>query len=158
MKIVADLTFEVTLDGSGRDPHPTPTTGQVRADGSDVTVELSRTPSLAGSGTRPLVRPLAQALEDNGLTVHLTGPSGPLLHVGHGVRAPWWQVPATGSRFIRVESVPRVLRSLRDGPRLFEVALPPLLVQPATALTRSRGQRLLLLARQVLRRVTNRRR
>lgn len=153
MRIVADLSFEVLLDEVG----PTPTTGRVRADGSDVTVEFSRTPSLAGSGTRPLVRPLAQSLDDNGLTVHLTGPSGPLLDVGHGVRAPWWQVPATGSRFIRVVSVPLAVRSLR-GPRLFKVALPPLVVQPGMALTRNRRQRLAIIARQLVRRVTNRRR
>ena len=153
MRIVADLAFEVQLDEVG----PTPTTGRVLADGTDVTVELSRTPSLAGSGTRPLVRPLARSLDENGLTVHLVGPAGPLLHVGHGVRAPWWQVPATGSRFIRVASVPLAVRSLR-GPRLFEVALPPLVVQPGTALTRSRRQRLVIIARQLLRRVTRRRR
>ncbi|HEY0240384.1 MAG TPA: hypothetical protein VGC37_17255 [Friedmanniella sp.] len=157
MKIVADLTFSVSLAGAGAGPDPTPTTGRVRADGSDVVVELSRSPSLAGSGTRPLVRPLAQALDDNGLTVHLTGPSGPLLHVGHGVRAPWWQVPATGSRFIKVASVPLVVRSLR-GPRLFQVALPPFVVQPGMALTRSRRQRVVLIARQLLRRLTSRRR
>ena len=157
MKIVADLTFEVSTDDTGTSPRPTRTTGRVWAAGSDVTVEFSQTPSLAGSGTRPLVRPVAQALDDNGLTVHLTGPAGPLLHVGHGVRAPWWQVPATGSRFIRVASVPLVLRSLR-GPRLFQVALPPLVVQPGTALTRTRRQRFVLIARQLLRRVTRRRR
>lgn len=157
LKIVADLTFEVESDDASRGAHPTRTTGRVQADGSDVTVELSSTPSLAGSGTRPLVRPLAQSLDDNGLTVHLVGPSGPLLHVGHGVRAPWWQVPATGSRFIRVVSVPRVVRSLR-GPRLFQVALPPIVVQPGMALTRSRSGRFVLIVRQLLRRVTNRRR
>jgi len=157
MKIVADLRFEVTTDGSDRDPHPTPTTGRVRADGSDVVVAFSQTPSLAGKGTRPVVRPVAQSLDDQGLTVHLTGPSGPLLHVGHGVRAPWWQVPATGSRLIRVASVPLALRSLR-GPRLFEVALPPLVVQPGMALTRTRRERVRIAARQLLRRVTRRRR
>jgi hypothetical protein len=156
MKIVADLHFEVTSD-DGRDPHPTPTTGRVRADGSDVTVELSQTPSLAGKGTRPVVRPLAQSLDDNGLTVHLIGPSGPLLHVGHGVRAPWWQVPATGSRFVRVASIPLAVRSLR-GPQLFKVALPPFVVQPGMALTRSRRERVFLIVQQLLRRVTNRRR
>ena len=50
MKIVADLSFEVTTDASGGGPHPNPTTGRVRADGSDVTVEFSQTPSLAGKG------------------------------------------------------------------------------------------------------------
>ena len=156
MKIVADLRFAVTTDDD-RDPHPAPTTGQVRADGSDVTVELSQTPSLAGKGTRPVVRPLARSLDDHGLTVHLVGPSGPLLHVGHGVRAPWWQVPATGSRFVRVASIPLAVRSLR-GPQLFKVALPPFVVQPGTALTRTRRERFLLIAQQLLRRVTNRRR
>src|SRR4051794_19976307 len=111
MRIVADLTFEVSPDDAPRGAHPAPTTGRVRADGTDVTVEFSRTPSLAGAGTRPLVRPLAQALDDQGLTVHLTGPAGPLLDMGHGVHAPWWQVPATGSRFIRVASVPLAVRS-----------------------------------------------
>ena len=157
MKIVADLHFQVMNDASGPGPHPAPTTGTVRADGSDVVVEFSQTPSLAGKGTRPVVRPVAQSLDDQGLTVHLTGPSGPLLHVGHGVRAPWWQVPATGSRLIRVASVPLALRSLR-GPRLFEVALPPLVVQPSMALTRTRRERVRIVARQLLRRVTRRRR
>ena len=157
MKIVADLTFEVVTDEKRRGLPPTPTSGRVQADGANVTVDFSRTPSLAGKGTRPLVRPLAQTLDEHGLTVHVVGPSGPLLHVGHGVRAPWWQVPATGSRFIRVASVPLAVRSLR-GPRLFEVALPPLVVQPGMALTRSRRERALVTARQLLRRVTNRRR
>jgi len=156
MKIVADLRFTVTTDDD-RDPHPTPTTGQVRADGSDVTVELSQTPSLAGKGTRPVVRPLARSLDDHGLTVHLVGPSGPLLHVGHGVRAPWWQMPATGSRFVRVASIPMAVRSLR-GPRLFKVALPPFVVQPGMALAKTRRERVLIIAQQLLRRVTNRRR
>lgn len=157
MRIVADLTFEVVSDDGARGTHPAPTTGRVQADGSDVTVQFSSTPSLAGTGTRPLVRPLAQTLDDNGLTVHLTGPSGPLLHVGHGVRAPWWQVPATGSRFIRVASIPLAVRSLR-GPRLFQVALPPLVVQPGMALTRGRRERFMIIVKQLLRRVTRRRR
>lgn len=157
MKIVADLRFEVTPDDSDRGAHPTPTTGRVRADGSDVTVDFSRTPSLAGKGTRPVVRPFARTLDEHGLTVHLVGPSGPLLHVGHGVRAPWWQVPATGSRLIRVASVRLAARSLR-GPRLFAVALPPFVVQPGTALTRTRRERLRLVASQLVRRVTRRRR
>jgi hypothetical protein len=157
VKIVADLHFEVSSGDTGRSPHPTPTTGRVRADGSEVTVEFSRTPSLAGGGTRPLVRPLARTLDDNGLTVHLTGPEGRLLDVGHGVHAPWWQVPATGSRFVRVASVPLALRSLR-GPRLFQAALPPRVVQPGTALTRNRRERLLIIARQLVRRVVRRRR
>ena len=156
MKIVADLSFEVTTDASGGGPHPNPTTGRVRADGSDVTVEFSQTPSLAGKGTRPVVRPVAQSLDEQGLTVHLTGPSGPLLHVGHGVRAPWWQVPATGSRLIRIASVALALRSLQ-GPRLFQVALPPLLAQPA-ALNLTVRRRRLLVVQQVLRRLTRRRR
>ena len=156
MKIVADLTFEVWPDGVDRGPHPTPTTGRVLADGLDVDVRFSRTPSLAGRGTRPVVRPLAQTLDDNGVTVHLTGPSGPLLHVGHGVQAPWWQVPATGSRLIRVASVPLALRSLR-GPRLFRVALPPLLATPR-ALDVPERRRRLLVVQQVLRRLTRRRR
>lgn len=157
MEIVADLTFSVTPDDSALGWRSSPVTGRVRADGSEVTVEFSQTPSLAGSGTRPLVRPLAHGLDDHGLTVHLTGPDGPLLRVGYGVRAPWWQVPATRSRRIEVASLPLALRSLR-GPRLFRVALPPLLVQPGTALTRSRRQRLALVVRQVLRRLTHRRR
>ena len=155
MNIVADLAFEVLLDADG--PHPTTTTGRVRADGSDVTVELSQTPSLLGSGTRPAVRPAARTLDEQGVTVHLVGPSGPVLHVGRGVRAPWWQVPATGSRFVRLASVPLVLRSLR-GPRLFEVALPPLAALPSTALAGSRRRRLALTALQLVRRVTRRRR
>ena len=156
MKIVADLTFEVTPGDAGRGAHPTPTTGRVRADGTDVVVELSADPSLAGTGTRPLVRPVARTLDEQGLTVRLTGPSGELVRLGHGVRAPWWQVPATGSRLIELASVPRVVRALR-GPRLFEVALPPLVAQPAV-LRVSRRRRALLVARQGLRRLTNRRR
>ncbi len=155
MKIVADLAFEVVTDAS-RGPHPTPVTGRVRADGSEVVVEFSDTPSLAGAGTRPLVRPLAEALDEHGLTVRLTGPSGTLLRLGRGVRAPWWQLPATSSRRIEVTSVPLALRSLR-GPRLFEAALPPLLAQPG-ALRLSRRRRALAVARQGLRRLTDRRR
>lgn len=156
MKIVADLTFEVDPGGPVRGPHPAPVTGRVRADGSEITVEFSRTPSLAGSGTRPLVRPLARSLDEHGLTVRLTGPTGTLLRIGHGVRAPWWQVPATSSRHIQVASVPLALRALR-GPRLFRAALPPLLAQPG-ALRLSRRRRAAAVVRQTLRRVTQHRR
>jgi hypothetical protein len=156
VKIVADLTFEVVPDGTARGEDPAPVRGRVLAGGSVVTVDFSRTPSLAGTGTRPLVRPLAHTLDEHGLTVRLTGPSGTLLRLGHGVRAPWWQVPATSSRRIEVTSVPLALRSLR-GPRLFAAALPPLLAQPG-ALRLSRRRRALAVVRQVLRRVTDRRR
>jgi hypothetical protein len=128
MRVRADLVFQV--DVPGRSADPTRCTGRVQADGQEITVRFSTTPSLGGSSTRPLVRPLAAQLERLGLTVSLVGPDGPLLRLGAGVRAPRWQWVATRSSRIELLSVRTWSRSLR-GPRLFEAALPTGAALPA---------------------------
>lgn len=158
MHVTADLAFQVEVDGSGRASQPIRCTGRLHARGQDVTVEFTPAPSLGGSSTRPLVRPLARRLAEEGLTVHLVGPDGLLLRLGAGVRAPRWQWLATRSRIIELGAPAVLARSLR-GPRLFEVALPPAVALPAaTRRQRSRRGRVLVAARQLGRRVTGRRR
>jgi hypothetical protein len=104
------------------------------------------------------VRPLAERLDDLGLTLVVRGPDGPLVRLGAGVDAPWWQWPATRSSRIELLSRRALTRSLR-GPRVFEVALPPSTVLPAvTDRQRSRRRRVAVALRQVGRRVTRRRR
>ena len=123
-----------------------------------MTVDLTPMPSLGGSSTRPLVRPLAQQLDDLGLTVQVAGPDGPLVRLGAGVRAPWWQRLVTRSSRIHLISVRALARSV-GGPRIFEAALPPAAVLPAvTDDQRSTRRRVAVAGRQLLRRVTRRRR
>ena len=156
LRVTADLAF--TVDVPGRAGSSTRCTGQVRAHGQQVTVELRPMPSLGGSSTRPLVRPLANHLDHLGLTLVVVGPDGPLVRLGAGVRTPWWQVVATHGSRIELVSVRALARSV-GGPKVFAVALPPAAVLPAvTRSQRSRRQRILVTARQVLRRVTGSRR
>lgn len=157
LQVRADLRF--TVDVPGRSARPTRCTGRVEADGGqDVIVTFAPMPSLGGTSTRPLVRPLAERLDDLGLTLHLHGPDGPLIRLGAGVDAPWWQWPAT--RSARIELLdPRALARSRRGPRVFEVALPPSAVLPAvTDRQRSRRRRVVTALRQLGRRVVRRRR
>lgn len=123
MHIVADLRFQVQTVEGGRGSSDAAVTGRVDADGSVVTVDFSRTPSLLGAGGRRRARALASALDTYGVTVRLRGPTGLLVSLGHGVTAPRWQRLATGSGQIRLGSRRILLRSLR-GPRLFAAALP----------------------------------
>ncbi|GAA1433123.1 hypothetical protein GCM10009616_24330 [Microlunatus lacustris] len=157
LRVTADLSF--TVDVPSRSARPTRCTGRVEADGGrDVTVSFSPVPSLGGSSTRPLVRPLAERLDDLGLTLHVHGPQGPLVRLGAGVDAPWWQWPATRSSRIELLDARALARSLR-GPRVFEVALPPSAVLPeVTDRQRSRRRRVGVALRQLGRRVVRRRR
>ena len=156
MQVVADLTFSVEVPGTP--VRPGRCDGRVRADGGQITVELDPMPSLAGATTRPLVRPLADRLATLGLTVQLVGPTGPLIRLGAGVRAPWWQVALTHGRRVELVSVRALARSL-GGPKVFEVALPDLAALPVlTRRGHSRRRRLLTAVRQLGRRVTGRRR
>lgn len=152
MLVTADLTFQVDLPDAGR------CTGRVHADGQDVTVEFDQMPSLGGSAARPLVRPLANQLDRLGLTVRVVGPDGPLIRIGAGARAPWWQRVATHGSRIELVSLRALVRS-RGGPRVFEVALPPAAVLPVvTGVQRSTRRRVVVLVRQLVRRLSGRRR
>ncbi len=159
LQIRADLTFTVDVPPhAGGGAHPARCTGRVRADGQQVDVHLSPMPSLGGSATRPLVRPLAQRLSDLGLTVQVEGPDGPLVRLGAGVRAPWWQQLVTRSSRIHLVSIRALARSV-GGPRIFEVALPPAAVLPAVFDDQRQPRRQLAVAvRQAARRVSRRRR
>lgn len=159
LQVRADLTFTVDVPphvGGGR--APTRCTGRVQADGQEITVDLSPMPSLGGSSTRPLVRPFAQQLDDLGLTVQVAGPDGPLVRIGAGVQAPWWQQLVTRSARIHLVSVRALTRSF-GGPRIFEVALPPAAVLPlVTDRQRTTRRRVAVTVRQLARRVVRRRR
>jgi hypothetical protein len=159
LQIRADLAFTVDVPHhGGRGSHPTQCSGRVRADGQQVDIHLSPLPSLGGSATRPLVRPLAQRLDDLGITVQVEGPDGPLIRLGAGVRAPWWQQLVTRSSRIHLISVRALTRSV-GGPRIFEVALPPAAVLPDLSDNDESSRRSLRIpARQLLRRVTRHRR
>jgi len=115
-------------------------------------------PSLGGSSTRPLVRPLANQLDRLGLTLTVVGPDGPLVRLGAGVRSPWWQVVATHGSRIELVSLRALARSV-GGPDVFAVALPPAAALPAvTRSQRSARRRVAVAARQLLRRVSGSRR
>ena len=156
LRVTADLAFAV--DVPGPKGSSTRCAGTVRADGQEVTVEFRPMRSLGGSSTRPLVRPLANHLDRLGLTLSVVCPDGPLVRLGAGVRAPWWQVIATHGSRIEVVSLRALARSV-GGPKVFSVALPPSAVLPAvTRDQRSPRRRAVVAARQMLRRVTGSRR
>jgi len=154
--VSADLTF--TVDVPAAAGPPARCTGRVTAGGHDIEVHLDPMPSLGGSSSRPLVRPLANQLDDLGLTLQVVGPDGPLVRLGAAARAPWWQLPATHGSRIQLLSLRALLRSL-GGPKVFDVALPPAAVLPAvTDRQRSTRRRLAVALRQRLRRLSGRRR
>lgn len=156
MLVTADLTFQV--DVPGRSAVDDRCVGRVQADGQVITVEFDPMPSLGGMSTRPLVRPLANQLHDLGLTVVVAGPDGPLIRVGAEARAPRWQQVLTRGLHVELVSLRAVARSL-GGPKVFKVALPPAAVLPrVTDEQRSTRRRASLAVRQVIRRVTGRRR
>lgn len=156
MLVNADLTFQV--DVPGRSANPTRCTGRVQADGHDITVEFDPMPSLGGSSTRPLVRPMANQLHRLGLTLVVVGPDGPLVRIGARAQAPWWQRFLTRGLHVELVSVRALARSF-GGPRVFEAALPPAAVLPAvTSAQRSTRRRVSVAARQTARRVIGRRR
>jgi hypothetical protein len=154
--VTADLTFQVEVPR--RTSEPTRCTGRVRADGHEINVDFDPMPSLGGSSTRPLVRPLANQLDRLGLTVVVAGPEGPLIRIGAEARAPRWQRLLTGGLRVELLSVRGLARSF-GGPRVFAVALPPAAVLPAiTDDQRTLRRRASILARQVVRRATGSRR
>ena len=156
LRVTADLAFAVDVPGSSGSS--TRCTGTVRADGQEVTVEFRPMPSLGGSSTRPLVRPLANQLDSLGLTLSVVGPDGPLVRLGAGVRTPWWQVIATHGSRIELVSLRALARSV-GGPKVFAVALPPAAVLPAVKrVQREPRRRTIVAARQLIRRVTGSRR
>ncbi len=156
MRVRTDLSF--TVDVPGRSGPPTRCAGRVVADGSDVTVSVSPTPSLGGSWTRPLVRPLAERLDELGLTLEVRGPDGPLVRLGSGVRAPRWQRVVTRSSRIHLVSARAIARSVR-GPKVFAAALPPSTTLPTVGdRQRSPRRRATVALRQLGRRLTGRRR
>lgn len=147
MRVTADLTFSVDLPNSaGR---PSRCVGQVVADGTEISVVFDPMPSLIVPAARPLARPLAAQLEQLGMSVQLIGPSGPLVRLGAGVRASWWQRIATRGAPIQLVSVRALIRSL-TGPRVFDVVLPSgSALQLAINAPRSGADRVRGLARQV---------
>ncbi len=156
MLVTADLNFQV--DVPGRSAGSTRCVGRVQADGQVITVDFDPMPSLGGSSTRPLVRPLANQLERLGLTLVVAGPDGPLVRIGAGVRAAWWQRLVTRGLRVELLSVRTLARSL-GGPKVFEVALPPAGVLPAvTDRQRTTRRRVSVAVRQAVRRVTGHRR
>ena len=115
--LIADLDFEVRTPESDQ-----PVGGRIRGDGELITIEVSRAPRVVSVGGRRQARELADLLDRHGLTVRLKSPSGWIFAAGHWVRAPWWQLPFTGTRRLRLGSVRALIAGAR-GPRIFDAAL-----------------------------------
>jgi hypothetical protein len=138
LTIEADLTFTASIVGQSRERAGGQSrgrrtagpaaiggvSGRVRADGSVVSMQFSRLPSLATPTAGSWGRAVADQLDREGVTVQVLGPDRTVVvELGHGVRAPRWQRLLTRSRLIRIRSLRSCFRSLR-GPRLLEMALP----------------------------------
>lgn len=94
----ADLAFSVELPGDHT------VTGRLTGSGTALSLTLSDPFAFAGRNDSLVIRPLARALAERGVSVTLVTPAGPLVTLGAS-RAPWWQRRVTGSRHIRVERV-----------------------------------------------------
>ncbi len=99
----ADLSFSVTVDGAEM-------SGTLRGTGSDLELTVSDPSLLGGSGTSP-ARLLADELARQGVRLRVTT-NRPLVSLGL-VRSSMLQRRVTGSRHIRVASVPAALRLVK---------------------------------------------
>jgi hypothetical protein len=106
LEISADLEFSLDAPGDRT------VTGVLRGSGTALELTVSDPSVFAGRGDARILRGLAAALADRGMSVRVVAPSGPLVTLG-ARRTPWWQRRVTGSRHIRIER----------GARLWSLAL-----------------------------------
>lgn len=96
LSVAADLDLSLELPGDRT------VTGRLTGSGSSLQLEVSDPFVFAGRQDSRSVRGVANALFDQGLSVTVLTPRGPLVTLG-APRTPWWQRRVTGSRHIRIE-------------------------------------------------------
>jgi hypothetical protein len=124
--VAADLA--VTLEVPDRDPVTATLTGS----GTRLELAVSDPAVFAGRGDAAVIRGLASTLASAGLSVRVSGPTGPLVTLG-APRTPWWQRRVTGSRHIRVERGAGLWSLARGRVRATAGALPTAALLPPPA-------------------------
>jgi len=107
LTVDADLEFSVDLPGQRT------VTGVLTGSGKALELRVSNPVMFAGRTDAQAVRGLAKGLADQGLSLSVVAPHGPLITLGT-TRASWLQRRVTGSRHIRIER-PAALWSLVRG-------------------------------------------
>lgn len=144
----ADLTVEADLQFSFDIPGSPTVTGSLT--GSSRTLELRVSdPSLfAGRADSAVIRGIARALAERGLSVSVASSSGPLVTLGVS-RTSWLQRWVTGSRHIRIERGPGLWALARGRTRspsggvlpATDLAPPPTLTPIAPTMSRRPSRR-----------------
>lgn len=96
LKIEADLTFEVSVDG-GR-----VTAGRLTSTGQDLELRVKHPQAFAGSQDAAGIRDMARTLSEHGLSLHVCDEDGNRLVSLGVVRPSWWQRRVTKSRHMRI--------------------------------------------------------
>jgi hypothetical protein len=92
----ADLEFSVDIPGQRT------LTGSLTGTGGALDLTVSHPFLFAGRSDAAAIRGVAEGLAQQGVTVTVRSPEGPLVTLG-ARRTPWWQRRLTGSRHIRLE-------------------------------------------------------
>ncbi|MFP5311416.1 MAG: FHA domain-containing protein [Actinomycetes bacterium] len=113
-----EYRLDVDLDFSYTDEFGAVTTGSAKAAGTEVTVQLDGLAPLAGGGLPALeqVRPLAELLARQGVSITVAGPDGNLLSLGK-VDSPASQRLVTRSPHIKLGKLGSLLPLVRQGKR-----------------------------------------
>jgi FHA domain len=96
LTVDADLHFSVDIPGS-----PT-VTGSLTGSGKKLELRVNNPALFAGRADSAVIKGVARALAERGLSVSVVSSSGPLVTLG-ATRTPWLQRLVTGSRHIRIE-------------------------------------------------------
>ncbi len=123
VRVHADLAFSLTEPAGGE------TTGTLTADGTEVRIRVDSLDSVATQQLPGLeqVRPLAKSIAEQGLTLVLEGPDGPIISLG-AVAPARAQRLLTGSRHIRLGKLgvlAPLLKSARRSRSRGQSLLPP---------------------------------
>ena len=95
LTVDADLRFSVDIPGS-----PT-VTGSLTGSGKTLELSISDPVLFAGRADSAVIKGLARALAERGLSINVVSSSRTLVTLG-GTRTPWLQSLVTGSRHIRI--------------------------------------------------------
>lgn len=93
----ADLTVSIDTGDKQLEAH-------LRGSGTDLHLKVSDPSAFAGSRDAQGIRDIADMLARAGLRVHVENEQGSRLLTIGDVRAPWWQLPFTRTRHLRVRA------------------------------------------------------
>ena len=125
--VSADLEFALEQPGE-----PT-LRGRLRGRRNRLVLEVDDAAAFAGGRDAPVIRGLARALADRGLTLRVEQGDQHLVTIG-AVHAPWWQRPFTRSRRIRLGGVRGAWTSARARAADRDSVLPDSTLLPPTTL------------------------